>query len=73
MLWEGENALLLENLLAALYRAMRTDSQRLIACIYRDAEHPKVPLKAIPQASPRPPVLHLKFSAPSLLADCHVE
>lgn len=24
-------------------------------------------------ASPRPPVLHLKFSAPSILADCHVE
>jgi len=50
MLWEGENALLLANLLAALYSGMRTDPQRLMACVYRDAEHPKVPLKAIPVA-----------------------
>lgn len=66
---------------AALYCAMWTDPQRLIACIYRDAERPKVPLKAMPAAtqlhsswaSPCLSVLHLKFSAPSLLADCHVE
>lgn len=54
MLWEGEDILLLVSLLAALYPAMRTNPQRLMPCIYRDAEHPKVPLKAIPAATQQP-------------------
>lgn len=54
MLWEGENALLLVHLLAALYHAMRTNPQRLMGCIYRDTEHPEGPLKAIPAATQQP-------------------
>ena len=54
MLWEGENALLLVNLLTVLYRAMRTSPQKLMACVYRDAEHPEVPLNAIPAATQQP-------------------